>query len=71
MYARGRNIYYEVIKLVRVHEEAIVSLHLDSVNMIVYSASSDGWLNTFETKNGVLINTQEFGSEITCMHGDE
>ena len=47
LYARGRNIYYEVTKMVRVHQEAIVGLYLDSVNMLVYSASNDGWLNTF------------------------
>lgn len=54
---RGTYLYYEVIKQIKTHEDAITGLHLDIVNKILYSSSIDGFLNVCDARNGVLIDS--------------
>jgi hypothetical protein len=54
---KGRNTYYEVRKLITVHEDTISGLHLDVLNSILYSSSVDGWINIIDVKKAVVIDT--------------
>lgn len=54
---RGNNIYYEHMKTINIHEDSVTGIHLDVVNLIVYSSSVDGFLNVSDFKNGVLIDS--------------
>lgn len=56
---KPRYIYYEMPKMVKTHEEEVVGLHLDEVNMMLYSASTDGWLNVIDVSRGILVDTLE------------
>jgi hypothetical protein len=44
-------------KLIKVHEDEVVSLFLDEVNMMIYSASVDGWVNVIDASRGILVDT--------------
>lgn len=65
-----RYIYYEMPKLIKVHEDEVVSLFLDEVNMMIYSASVDGWVNVIDASRGILVDTMELSNQITHMHAD-
>lgn len=67
---RNNYLYYEVVKHLAIHQEAIVGLHLDEVNKILYSASVDGILNISDARNGGLIDSLEMNAEITCLLGE-
>lgn len=54
---KGRNTYYEVRKLITVHEDTITGFHLDVINNILYSTSVDGWMNIIDVKKTVVIDT--------------
>lgn len=71
LFPRNTYLYYEHIKTMNTHEDAITGLHLDRINKVVYSASVDGFLNVSDARNGVLINSLELNTEITGIYGDE
>jgi hypothetical protein len=48
----------------------VIGLHLDEVNMMIYSASVDGWINVIDGSRGVLVDTLELSNQITHMHAD-
>lgn len=54
--------------MIKTHEDEVVGLHLDEVNMMLYSASVDGWLNVIDATRGILVDTLELTSQITQMH---
>lgn len=67
---KNNYLYYEVVKQVKTHEDAITGLHLDKINRILYSSSIDGFLNIIDARNGVLIDSLEMHCEITNIVGD-
>jgi 6-phosphogluconolactonase (cycloisomerase 2 family) len=56
--------------MLKVHEDEICALHLDEINMIIYSASIDGWLNIIDANRVVLIDTLELSCNITTFIPD-
>ena len=56
--------------MIKTHEDQIIGLHLDEVNMMIYSASVDGWINVIDGSRGVLVDTLELSNQITHMHAD-
>lgn len=54
---KGRNIYYEVKRLLTVHEDTITGMHLDDINGILYTTSIDGWMNIIDAKKTVHLDT--------------
>jgi hypothetical protein len=56
--------------MIKTHEDEVVGLHLDEVNMMIYSASADGWINVIDASRGILVDTLELSNQITHMHAD-
>lgn len=43
--------------MIKTHEDEVIGLHLDEVNMMIYSASIDGWINVIDATRGILVDT--------------
>jgi len=56
--------------MIQAHSDDVIGLFLDEVNMVVYSASTDGWINMIDATRSVVINKLELASQITKIHGD-
>lgn len=56
--------------MIKTHEDEVIGLHLDEVNMMIYSASADGWINVIDASRGILVDTLELSNQITHMHAD-
>ena len=56
--------------MISAHNDDVISLHLDEMNKIVYSASEDGWITVTDADRNVVLNKHELASQITCMHAD-
>lgn len=56
--------------MIKTHEDEVIGLHLDEVNMMIYSASVDGWINVIDATRGILMDTLELSNQITHMHAD-
>ena len=57
-------------KMLKNHEEEVIGLHLDEVNLMIYSASKDGWINITDANRGILVDSLELSQEITKLYGD-
>jgi hypothetical protein len=42
--------------MIEAHSDDVLGLFLDEVNMIIYSASADGWINMIDATRSVVIN---------------
>ena len=56
--------------MIKCHEDELVGLHLDEVNMTIYSASADGWINVIDATRGILVDTLERPNQITYFMAD-
>ena len=46
-------------------------MHLDEVNMILYSCSKDGWISISDVNRCVMLESIEMASQISIMHADK
>lgn len=56
--------------MLQAHEDEVCGLHLDEPNLMIYSASCDGWINVIDAKRAVLLDSLETSSPIIAMQGD-
>jgi hypothetical protein len=54
---KPRYIYYEMPKMVKAHDDDVISVYLDEVNMNLYSASSDGWISIVDANRCIVIES--------------
>lgn len=59
---KPRYVYYELPRMVAAHNGDVIGIHLDELNQIIYSASSDGWITVTDADRCMIINKQECAS---------